>query len=85
MKVQPPQYLMAGIILLVFGLQFLLVDSYVLSVQASEIVKSQLDIPPAGSSSQYTVWLPPWFSWSLLVAASFCFVWTIRTARREHL
>jgi hypothetical protein len=45
MKIQPPQYLMAGIILLVLGLQFLLVDSYVLSMQASEIVESQLDIP----------------------------------------
>ena len=84
MKVQPPQYLMAGIILLVFGLQFLLVDSYVLSVQASEIVESQLDIPPAGSSNQYTVWLPPWFSWSLLGTACLCFVWTIRTSRRKH-
>ena len=84
MKIQPPQYLMAGIILLVFGLQFLLVDSYVLSVQASEIVKSQLDIPAPGSSNQYTVWLPQWFSWSLLVAAGLCLVWTIRNSRREH-
>ncbi len=83
MKIQPPQYLMAGIILLVIGLQFLLIDSYVLSRQASEIVKSQFDIP--GSANHYTVMLPQWFSWSLLVAASFCFVWTIRTARREQL
>jgi hypothetical protein len=83
MKIQPPQYLMAGIILLVIGLQFLLVDSYVLSRQASEIVKSQFDI--SGSANHYTVMLPQWFSWSLLGAASFCFVWTIRTARREHL
>jgi hypothetical protein len=85
MKIQPPQYLMAGIILLVLGLQFLLVDSYVLSMQASEIVESQLDIPaPPESSNQYTVWLPPWFSWTLIVTASLCFVWTIRTSRREH-
>jgi hypothetical protein len=84
MKIQPPQYLMAGIILLVFGLQFLLIDSYILNVKASEIVKSQLDIPASGSSNQYTVWLPQWFSWSLLVAAGLCFVWTIRNSRREH-
>ena len=82
MKIQPQQYLMAGIILLVIGLQFLLIDSYVLSRQASEIIKSQFDIP--GSANRYTVMLPQWFSWSLLVAASFCFVWTIRTARQEH-
>ena len=84
MKIQSPQYLMAGIILLIFGLQFLLIDSYVLSVQASEIVKSQLDVPSLGSSNQYTVRLPQQFSWSLLVAASLCFVWTLRTSRREH-
>jgi hypothetical protein len=75
---------MAGIILLAFGLQFLLVDSYVLSVQASKIVESQLDISALRSSNQYTVLLPQWFSWSLLVAASLCFVWTIRTSRRDH-
>ena len=84
MKIQPPQYLMAGIILLVIGLQFLLVDSYILSRQASEIVKSQLDIPAPGSSNQYTVWLPQWFSWSLLAAACLCLVWTIRSFRRQH-
>jgi len=84
MKIQPPQYLMAGIILLFFGLQFLLVESYDLSVQASRIAKSQLDISALGSSNQYTVQLPQWFSWSLLVAASLCFVWTIRSTRREH-
>ena len=83
MKIQPPQYLMAGIILLVIGLQLLLVDSYILSRQASEIVKSQFDIPAPGSSNHYIVMLPQWFSWSLLVAASFCFVWTIRTSRRK--
>ena len=84
MKIQPPQYLMAGIILLVFGLQFLLIESYLLSVQASEIVKSQLDISASGSSNQYTVLLPQWLAWSLLTAASLCLIWTIRTARREH-
>ena len=44
MKIQPPQFLMAGIILLVFGLQCMLVDSYVLSEQASQVLSSQLDI-----------------------------------------
>ena len=46
MKIQPPQFLMAGIILLVFGLQCMLVDCYFLSEQASQILSSQLDIRP---------------------------------------
>jgi len=49
MKIQPPQFLMAGIILLVFGLQCMLVDCYVLSEQASRIVSSQLDLRPPDS------------------------------------
>ena len=47
MKLQRPQYLMAGIILLILGIQCLYVDSYILTAQTSAVLSSQLDIAPA--------------------------------------
>ena len=80
MELNRNHYFMAGIVLLLLGIQFRLVDSYVLNEQSSRMLASQSGgggllggkplLAAASSSPRKVVKPPEWAGWALMSIGS---------------
>ncbi len=79
MELNRNHYFMAGIVLLLLGIQFRLVDSYVLNEQSSRMLASQSGgssllggkpLLAAGGSMHKVVKPPEWAGWALMSIGS---------------
>ncbi|MGH7194800.1 MAG: hypothetical protein ACREJM_14875 [Candidatus Saccharimonadales bacterium] len=81
MELNRNHYFMAGIVLLLLGIQFRLVDSYVLNEHSSRVLTSQAGggsgllrgkpvLAAAGGSTRKIVKPPEWAGWALMSIGS---------------
>ena len=82
MDINRNQYFMVGLVILMLGIQFRLVDSFVLNEKCSRFIDQRLKKLPVASASplvfldapsrarQQTIQPPKWLGWDLLSAGA---------------
>lgn len=68
MELNRNHFMLAGVIILLLGLQFRFVNTYVLNETATQFLSQQMKRPPAlqiGFSSKQEIQPPNWLGWSM--------------------
>ncbi len=96
MEINRNQYFMIGMVILLLGVQFKSVDTFVFNEAASKFIAERLQKPPAGQLGAVTLpaasispnfrqtWRPPkWIGWALLSVGAVLVLHSLAMKRPE--